>query len=523
MNQKINSFGFDQIQTPQYPVIHHPSQEMSEEFLQAKENLRRSIQTFLKKFNRISFREMPKVLSLAWEKFFEIPHAQPEDTNELLQKILEDLQIISEKLAEYINSSSWNRPTFYNNDEEHSIQYKEYLENSTNAIAPDLPTKEPEYSLSMGDEHLSTIPETESDEVIKSSVKNLVSIPSEYEVTSDNDSDCDVPVKDESSLIFTIFSNPLFYSQDDFTSSDDELLSNEDVPMENFKFYLNSLFDDEEINSKKIHPHYFNVESNLIESLPNRDTLFDYSPKFDYLEEFSGELMPISIINKERIRREHEEYISLMEKLLSINSFPRPLGNFHANTIIETLPTYTISIEDSDSLREEIDIFTGTDDFMPLGIESDDYDSKGDIHILEELLSNDSIPLFENESSNFDHHDNLSFSRPPPEPSDVKVFFKPDSGVLTTKVVKAISEHYVLILSILPTLPTFDPLYPVYDTLLPFSSKNKDNVFKPGILSYLLVSHRDKTTFDFSENRMIMMYGVNIPLLDVPYLYFYPP
>nr|GFA47431.1 hypothetical protein [Tanacetum cinerariifolium] len=78
---------------------------------------------------------MPKVLSRAWEKFFEIQHAQSEDTNELFQKLLEDLQIINEELAEYINSPSWNHPTFYNNDEEHIIQYKEYLENSSNTIA----------------------------------------------------------------------------------------------------------------------------------------------------------------------------------------------------------------------------------------------------------------------------------------------------------------------------------------------------------------------------------------------------
>nr|GEU76811.1 hypothetical protein [Tanacetum cinerariifolium] len=410
------------------------------------------------------------------------------DTNELLQKLLEDLQIISEELAEYINSLSWNRPTFYNNDEEHSIQYKEYLENSSNAITTDLPTKEPEYSLSMRDEHLSTIPEMESDEVIKSSVKNLVQIPSEYEVTSDNESECDVPVKDESSPIFTTFSNPIFDYNDDFTSSDDELFSKEDVPMENFKIYSNPHFDDEEINSNKIDPHYFNAESNLIESLSNRDTLFESSPKFDYLEEFSGELMPTSIINEERIKREHEEYISLME---------------------------------NDSLREEIDIFTGTDDFMPPGIESNDYDSERDIHFLEELLSNDSISLPKNESSNFDYHDDSSFPRPPSEPPDVEIFFEPDSGVLTTNVVKGISEHYVLMPNSLPTLPTFDPLYPVYDTLLLFSSKNEDKVFKPGILSYLLVYHRDITTYDFSENPM-MMFGGDIPSKVVPDLHTIP-
>nr|GFB04980.1 hypothetical protein [Tanacetum cinerariifolium] len=93
MDQNIDSFGFDQIQTPQYP-------EMSKEVFQAKGNLMKSIQTFLEKFNCISFGEMPKVLLQAWEKFFAIQHAQPEDTNELFQKLLEDLQIINEELAE---------------------------------------------------------------------------------------------------------------------------------------------------------------------------------------------------------------------------------------------------------------------------------------------------------------------------------------------------------------------------------------------------------------------------------------
>nr|GEY85894.1 hypothetical protein [Tanacetum cinerariifolium] len=311
-------------------------------------------------------------------------------------KLLEDLSNINKELSEYINSLSWDRLMIVD-DKEHSIQYKEYLENSSNAITTNLPTKVPDYSLSMGDEHLSIISKTESDEVIKSSAKNPVPIPSEYEVTSDNESECDVPVKDESSPIFTTFLNPTFDYNDDITSSDDELLSKEDVPMENFKIYSNPLFDDKEINSNKIDPHYFNAESDLIESLSNRDTLFDSAPNFDYLEEFSSELMPTSIINEEQ--------------------------KFHANTIIKTLSSSPIPVVDSDSLKEEIDIFIGTDDLMPPGIESDDYDSKGDNHFLEELHSNDSISLPENESSNFDHHDDPSFPRPLPEPSDVEIFF----------------------------------------------------------------------------------------------------
>nr|GFA70866.1 hypothetical protein [Tanacetum cinerariifolium] len=58
------------------------------------------------------------------------------------------------------------------------------------AITPILSTEETNNSLSMGDEHLDTIPATESDEVIKSSVEDLVPIPSEFEGIPDTM--CDV-------------------------------------------------------------------------------------------------------------------------------------------------------------------------------------------------------------------------------------------------------------------------------------------------------------------------------------------
>nr|GEY63051.1 hypothetical protein [Tanacetum cinerariifolium] len=57
-------------------------------------------------------------------------------------------------------------------------------EDYTSAITPDDPvlsTEEPDNSLSMGDEHLDTMPATKSDEFIKSSVENLILIPSESE------------------------------------------------------------------------------------------------------------------------------------------------------------------------------------------------------------------------------------------------------------------------------------------------------------------------------------------------------
>nr|GEX47896.1 hypothetical protein [Tanacetum cinerariifolium] len=65
---------------------------------------------------------------------------------------------------------------------------------SIHAIAPILSTKEPEHLLSMGYEHLSITPETEADEVTESNAENLLPIPSEYEITLEDKSNCDVPV-----------------------------------------------------------------------------------------------------------------------------------------------------------------------------------------------------------------------------------------------------------------------------------------------------------------------------------------
>ncbi|GKD07263.1 hypothetical protein Tco_1186948 [Tanacetum coccineum] len=152
----------------------------------------------------------------------------------------------------------------------------------------------------------------------------------------------------------------------------------------------------------------------------DHDTLITFSPKSDPLHhELAGEFITFPL----RIVREHEEYLSRMLLLCGNSSSPTS-ENFHTSpsTIIESLPTFLI-LDESDSLREEIDIITGLDDLMPPGIENDDYDSEGDIRFLEELPNNDLIPLPEHESSNFDHQDNPSIPRPPPKPPDVEICF----------------------------------------------------------------------------------------------------
>nr|GEZ92864.1 hypothetical protein [Tanacetum cinerariifolium]GFC25275.1 hypothetical protein [Tanacetum cinerariifolium] len=96
------------------------------------------------------------------------------------------------------------------------------------AITPILSTEEPVDSLSMGDEHLDTIPATELDEVIKSSVEDLVPILSEFKGILDTM--CDVhfdnnhtPLEAKDHVEIVINSN------DDISSSDDDSLHEENI------------------------------------------------------------------------------------------------------------------------------------------------------------------------------------------------------------------------------------------------------------------------------------------------------
>nr|GEX75587.1 hypothetical protein [Tanacetum cinerariifolium] len=147
---------------------------------------------------------------------------KPEDLQELIRKLFNDVQNIHEELAEYINTPSWNRPAFYNYDDDDD-------EDHTIAITPVLPTEEPDNSLSMGDEHLSTILEIESNKVIKSSVEDLVPIPSESEGIPDNM--CDVSFHDDP-LPLDILKDQfeiVSYSNDDSTSINDDSFSIDDI------------------------------------------------------------------------------------------------------------------------------------------------------------------------------------------------------------------------------------------------------------------------------------------------------
>nr|GEV69810.1 hypothetical protein [Tanacetum cinerariifolium] len=302
------------------------------------------------------------------------------------------------------------------------------------AITP----KKPDNSLSMGDEHFDTIPATESDKFIKSSVENLVPNPSE----SEGEHECDMPACED----FTTFSNLFFDSDYDFSSSDDQSFYNEEIPKQ---IYSNPLFN-EEIISMKIDPHHFNSESDLIESLLNHDSsIISSSSKIDSLfDEFANELTllkPISTgINETDC--DPEEETRLIKRLLYDNSSPRLPEEFiseNSDTAFESFSPFPIPVEDSDSLMKEIDLSFTPDDPMPLGIKEDDYDSERDILILKEFLSNDSLSLPENESFHFDIP---SSSRPPAKPPNG------NTGILNVKLMGDISGHNVPLPRLMLTL-----------------------------------------------------------------------
>nr|GEW08141.1 hypothetical protein [Tanacetum cinerariifolium] len=171
-------------------------------------------------------------------------------------KLMEQLTSICDMVGQFIqkkeakkrteedqaaNARYWKIPACYDDDDD----------DYAFAITPN----EPVNSLSMGDELLDTIPATESDEFIKSSVENLILNPSE----SEGENECDKPVCEA----FTTFLNILFDFDYEFYSSDDQSFSYKDFSTE---IYSNPLFDEEIIPEKsaslpEIESFHFDIPS----------------------------------------------------------------------------------------------------------------------------------------------------------------------------------------------------------------------------------------------------------------------
>nr|GFA11535.1 hypothetical protein [Tanacetum cinerariifolium] len=235
--------GFDQTQPPQFPVIHPPPQEISIEILHDQEND-----------------------ALRTKQY------KPEDIQKLFRQLLNDVQNIHEELAEYINTLGWNRHAFYDEDDDDDMDY-------TIAITPVLSTEEPVDSLSIGDEHLDTIPATKSDEVIKSSVEDLVPIPSESEGILDTM--CNVHLINNATPLeakdhFEIVIN----SNDDISSSDDDSLYKE-----NIEYVEASPHDSELVSLEAAEIVILEVKEIEDDNLPLKDNL---TPSFEFLTKSSS-------------------------------------------------------------------------------------------------------------------------------------------------------------------------------------------------------------------------------------------
>ncbi|GKA89980.1 hypothetical protein Tco_0811792 [Tanacetum coccineum] len=194
-----------------------------------------SIQAFLKKYDHIPPNEKCMALLLAEERFLKIRQVmekeqnQPRVMQELLLKLMDDLQILKGSQQEKEKTAAQRFTPYWNfsmiDDEEARENFMKdictFLRKFSRipfgvtpkviliafgkptAITPDLPIKEPNNSLIMGDEYLDTIP----------SVENLDPTPSEFEGISED----------------TILSDS---NNDDTSSDDDDLEDIEYVSLE---------------------------------------------------------------------------------------------------------------------------------------------------------------------------------------------------------------------------------------------------------------------------------------------------
>ncbi|GKC39797.1 hypothetical protein Tco_1052181, partial [Tanacetum coccineum] len=316
---------------------------------------------------------------------------------------------------------SWNRPTFYNDDDdEYTVIYRKHKE-----ITPDLPIEEPDNSLSMGDEHLNTISETE-----KYSVENLVPIPSESKGISDDI--CDVP----------------FCDNDHFDAE--------------FGLINSLLSRDISITSPKIDflPEEFAGELDLIDPiLPGIDD--------DDFDEEEGEIdIDIFQIEDEILREKLLNVNLLIDKIEALNLTPS------IPFVLEYPSSSPIPVVDSDFLIEEVDTFLVPEDSIPPGIESD-FDSEGDIIFSNDLLNDDPIPEYERFT--FDIEPDAPVINNFDELNEDECFDPGGGEIDVSQNVEDDDSFTFVIRTFLPYLT-----YPVDSPLL-LSTGSEDTIFDPGI------------------------------------------
>ncbi|GKD30801.1 hypothetical protein Tco_1241579 [Tanacetum coccineum] len=408
-----------------------------------------------------------------------------------MQKKEEDKRIAKDQAAK---DRYWKILICYDNDddEESSIPLKDIIISGLPpcvAITPVLSTDEPVDSLRMEDEHLDTIPTTELDEVIKSSVKNLVQIPSEFEGIPNKM--CDVPFRDNSPPLdiskdkFEGFSD----SNDDSTSIDDDSFSIDDID------YVEASPPDSEL-----------VSLEVVEIV---------------IPEVGGIDTDILLTIKDYILREKLSKINLLiAKIEAINSNPPPSSDFvtkspstFPNSFLEETNTFDNSIPESETFCFNLEENSSGSTTTRYDYSLPDYEAfyLNDDHIEEKSSGSTTT------QSNFYHEfaDELAHIISLLEYDCFYFKSEPNLGELTSIVDSGIRENVLSTLNVnLPFEDNQSPLlaYVVW-IFLPFltyavtppyllSCRNEDTIFDTGISVYhsfmSSVSHRSGTFMKFN-------------------------
>ncbi|GJU20951.1 hypothetical protein Tco_1154293 [Tanacetum coccineum] len=384
MNQNFNSFGFDHIQPPQQFDNHQP-QEIpkvtpfveSKEWTETNNELYKMMEDFTERMNQ-ELRKQEALLVAQCEqelreqeqaaqekeelspnfifrqliektcgtKVCEEQKQNMEDTMLDLLKICQqkELYCIHNNVEDLIESAFNSKLLLINLNSQRLNKEEQEVKNiadPVNAITHDLPTKEPEDSLIMGNEELSTIPEKESDEFIKSSVEDLILIPRESEDSSGSDSVCVLPSSDDFYPIFeeksVTFSNPLFEFDDEYISND-----------------INPLFDEVLENIESKDSYVSNLDESALFVTPlsdaNEDESFDPGGVIDEIDVFLD--MDIST-DIENGYHDSEGDIIYLESLLIDDTSP----NLPPEVFLDHDPRSLKDEPDNDDLMTEDKVF----------------------------------------------------------------------------------------------------------------------------------------------------------------------
>nr|GEX16490.1 copia protein [Tanacetum cinerariifolium] len=414
MNQdsyNSNFLGFDQTQPPQSPVIHQPPQELS---IQEIEDLKQQYLDELKRLSNLEYRDEIKIAELI-ENF-------------------NGMSIEIRKKEKLMQLEQWAYLSTHPSKRLHSFCYDDDVKDYTLTVTPSLSTEEPDNSLSMGDEHLDTIPATKSDEVIKSSVETLILILSESEGIPDQM--CDVPFHDNSL--------PLDVSKDQFedpSESNEEvsLIDDDSFSIDNIDYVEASPPDSELVSSEVMEiiiPEVGGIDDDILLTTKDdilRENLLNVNHLFTKIEASNDNPIPFydpiifgtppnltpsggdMLLLEAFLNDDHSFDFKTKSSSTSLHSLLEETNNFD-NSLPE-FTTFSNDLFDAKYESDSNDDQSCSDEDYPMspGIEEEDYDSERDILIRKDLPSNNTLSFAEKESFHFDIP---PFSRPPAKPPD---------------------------------------------------------------------------------------------------------